>query len=226
MHKSKISESKLEKKRYRKRYQKYIQTQEYDFLDTTFKLSKSKTKKPKKSTTNKKVEKILKEKTTVEIDLSVFLLVLKQLLISNKITKDQLIRLLAEIEDKKDHLSIKNTKFDDVDYKLTKNSDKNECRAYWLYLMEKGELFCDICGNPITTIKGPNRLTFDHILPQSKGGKTNGENASATHQVCNGLKADYLPSEWEQIGLTVLAAHKIPVDLLHCLYQYRIIKTH
>ena len=224
MNKSRISDTKLEKKRYRKRYQRYLQLQEYDFLDTKFNSKKTHKKKIKKSHSNKKVEKILKEKTTVEIDLSTFLLMLKQLLLSNKITKDQIIQIIAEAEEKKDSIIIK-SKFSDKEYKLTKQSDKNECRAYWLYLMEKGELFCDICGNPITTIKGPQRLTYDHIIPQSKGGKTNGENASATHQVCNGLKTDYLPSEWEQIGLTVLAAHKIPVDLLHCLYEYKLVNN-
>ena len=78
MNKSRISNTKLEKKRYKKRYQRYLQTQEYDFLDTKFNTKKANKKKIKKSNSNKKVEKILKEKTVVEIDLSTFLLMVKQ----------------------------------------------------------------------------------------------------------------------------------------------------
>lgn len=48
---------------------------------------------------------------------------------------------------------------------------------------------CGYCGEK------PGRLTLDHVLPRSRGGKTNFENTVACCSGCNSKKGDRTPSE-------------------------------
>ncbi len=50
---------------------------------------------------------------------------------------------------------------------------------------------CQYCGNIFTS----NDLTFDHVIPKSKGGKTQWENVVAACSKCNLRKSDLLLSE-------------------------------
>ena len=50
---------------------------------------------------------------------------------------------------------------------------------------------CQYCGESYRT----HELTFDHVIPKSKGGNTNWENIVAACQCCNLKKANYLPKE-------------------------------
>jgi len=50
---------------------------------------------------------------------------------------------------------------------------------------------CQYCGVPFET----RDLTFDHVVPRSKGGRTNWTNIVAACQACNHIKADYYPDE-------------------------------
>lgn len=50
---------------------------------------------------------------------------------------------------------------------------------------------CQYCGDKFKT----HALTFDHVIPRSKGGGTSWENIVAACQSCNARKGDALPSE-------------------------------
>lgn len=50
---------------------------------------------------------------------------------------------------------------------------------------------CQYCGKPNPS----HELTFDHVVPRAKGGRTSWENVVAACQMCNLLKGDKLPRE-------------------------------
>ena len=50
---------------------------------------------------------------------------------------------------------------------------------------------CQYCGEPFPT----QELTFDHVLPRSKGGRTSWENVVTACSYCNLLKGSYRPHE-------------------------------
>lgn len=52
----------------------------------------------------------------------------------------------------------------------------------------RDKFMCQYCGSP-------EDLTFDHVLPRSKGGLTTWDNVVAACSACNMRKADKLPSE-------------------------------
>lgn len=192
-----------EKKVYRKKYQKFKQTKDHRYLELT--QSRFKKKYPSKQKTN----------NPAKIDIAAFLLTVRNLLKSNQITKQQLVKLIQTL----------NIKFVSG-YSLPADATKIECRCYWLYLMRNNMLFCDICGNPITTSKGKWKLTYDHRQPKSKGGTTDGKNASPTHSICNNLKTNHTPEEWEIIGPAILAAYNIEINKKHCLYNYQLVNEY
>lgn len=50
---------------------------------------------------------------------------------------------------------------------------------------------CQFCGERLAS----EELTFDHVIPRSKGGKTTWENIVASCVPCNAMKADRTPAE-------------------------------
>ena len=50
---------------------------------------------------------------------------------------------------------------------------------------------CQYCGNGFPT----HRLTFDHIVPRSRGGRTTWENVVAACSGCNLMKGNRIPAE-------------------------------
>lgn len=62
---------------------------------------------------------------------------------------------------------------------------------------------CQYCGAPSKT----HELTFDHIVPRSKGGRTNWKNIVAACRGCNTKKSNSLP---EDIGMFPLAYPRQP----------------
>lgn len=44
---------------------------------------------------------------------------------------------------------------------------------------------CEICKKPIHSNNDNMRCSFDHILPQSRGGLSNLDNLRCTHMKCN-----------------------------------------
>jgi 5-methylcytosine-specific restriction endonuclease McrA len=62
---------------------------------------------------------------------------------------------------------------------------------------------CQYCG-----IKcAPAQLTFDHVMPRSRGGETSWLNIVASCQLCNRIKADRTP---EEAGLELMNVPKEP----------------
>ncbi|MFQ5751214.1 MAG: HNH endonuclease [bacterium] len=72
---------------------------------------------------------------------------------------------------------------------------------------------CQYCGK----IGLPNELTLDHILPQSRGGKSVWENLVTSCQKCNTRKGDQTPKE---AGMNVLNKPK-PLNSYFYLHMVR-----
>ena len=62
---------------------------------------------------------------------------------------------------------------------------------------------CQYCGDP----KSSSELTFDHVVPRSKGGETKWDNIVAACADCNTKKNNHLPSE---IGMKPLKTPRKP----------------
>ena len=56
-------------------------------------------------------------------------------------------------------------------------------------LFLRDEWNCQYCGEEFVT----RELTFDHVIPRSKGGKTSWENIVAACRCCNTRKGNYMP---------------------------------
>jgi hypothetical protein len=114
-------------------------------------------------------------------------------------------------------------KLNNYDFKIINSLSKTQTRGFWIYLLKHNDLYCDICGHHINSIdnKSNQRLTWDHIVPKSKGGKYNFLNASPTHSLCNKLKTNYMPNEWEKVGLEILKNYGIIINKQHTKYNYR-----
>ncbi len=57
---------------------------------------------------------------------------------------------------------------------------------------------CQYCGESFPTPE----LTFDHVVPRSKGGRTSWENVVTSCSVCNLIKGDRLPRQCGMIPLS------------------------
>ncbi len=62
---------------------------------------------------------------------------------------------------------------------------------------------CQFCGESFS----PGRLTFDHVMPRSRGGETSWVNIVTSCQECNRLKGDRTPTE---AGMPLLKTPKEP----------------
>ena len=61
-----------------------------------------------------------------------------------------------------------------------------------LNILKYGKLTCELCKEPIRKSKNNKnrRLTFDHIIPKSKGGNGDLENLQIAHARCNKRKGN------------------------------------
>jgi len=212
------------KNEFRKRCQRFKQTRDYAELESQEKEHIYKRKQTKKTEyTSKAVSTPVHNipKQSVEIELSTFLLLIKNLVKTNQVSIAELNKILEAVKEEKDGLVIEDPNHPDRVFHVTKKTSKGQLRDHWMYLMRNNQLFCDICGKPIDTLQGPMRLTYDHIQPRSKGGKTDGENGSPAHSVCNNAKGNILPEVWEKVGLEILNSRGIGVDLNKTMYRYR-----
>jgi len=153
------------------------------------------------------------QKPQVSIDSSIILPFIKLLLDKNLITAEELQSLTLN----------KDNPLKQVDFKVEDNIlTKTQLRNYWVYLMRHNELYCALCGHPITdkTYQGPWRLTADHTIPRSRGGITDSSNLLPAHSICNSIKTDISPEEWEKVGKDLLESYGIHVDLKHVKYNY------
>ena len=75
------------------------------------------------------------------------------------------------------------------------NRNKSKTRRWQRnVLVMKQDGKCAICEQPFESMK---HITFDHIIPLSKGGDDLFENYQLAHFKCNQLKADMTPKEFE-----------------------------
>lgn len=67
---------------------------------------------------------------------------------------------------------------------LKPKSEKWKHRRKKIWESAKG--ICYLCNNPVSL----QSFTIDHVVPKSKGGKSNLGNLKPTHSKCNGLKGN------------------------------------
>ena len=63
---------------------------------------------------------------------------------------------------------------------------------WWLRKIHKG--ICHYCHRPV----GRLHLTMDHVVPLSRGGRSNKGNIVPACKECNNKKKQLLPLEWEE----------------------------
>jgi len=71
--------------------------------------------------------------------------------------------------------------------KVPKKRPKFSSKAVW----NRDNGICQYTNQKLT----PNEANIDHIIPRSRGGKTNWLNCVLTHKKVNALKADRTPDE-------------------------------
>lgn len=86
-------------------------------------------------------------------------------------------------------------KFNEVPRKRPKFTTKN--------LWDRDEGRCQYTGKKLT----PNEGNIDHVIPKSRGGKTDWSNCVLAHKDINAMKADRTPSE---AGLRLIRPIKTP----------------
>lgn len=59
------------------------------------------------------------------------------------------------------------------------------------WVIERDALICGICGQSVA----PDDVHIDHIVPVSRGGKSDLDNLRVTHSACNLAKGSALPQE-------------------------------
>jgi hypothetical protein len=81
-----------------------------------------------------------------------------------------------------------------------------------IYARDKGK--CQYCGLKVT----PSEFTYEHVVPQSRGGKTNWENIVVACTPCNQRKGDKTPAE---AGMRLLTLPVKPSSLPESMAQFR-----
>ncbi len=174
---------------------------------------KKKEYKPKKILRNQPFPQLQQSQPEINLSINIVLPFIKLLLDKNLITTKELQTFTLK----------ENNTLKQVNFKLDGEVlDKSQLRQYWLYLMKHNELYCALCGHPITekTNKGPWKLTSEHTIPRSQGGATDSTNLVPAHSICNSIKANITPEEWEKVGLEMLRSYGIHVDTKYSMYKY------
>ena len=57
-------------------------------------------------------------------------------------------------------------------------------------------LYCSICGQPIL---GNQKISLDHYIPRCHGGKDEAANLLPAHTICNSIKNDMMPDQFEVV---------------------------
>lgn len=55
-------------------------------------------------------------------------------------------------------------------------------------------LYCSICGQPILANQ---QMSLDHYIPRCHGGRDVAANLFPAHKICNSIKNDFMPDEFE-----------------------------
>lgn len=81
---------------------------------------------------------------------------------------------------------------------------REEVKFNKLNLFARDGFQCQYCGDTFSR----SRLTFDHVLPRSRGGKTAWDNITTSCRPCNQYKDDLTP---EEAGMELLTIPKKPI---------------
>lgn len=57
------------------------------------------------------------------------------------------------------------------------------------------DVYCSICGQPILKNQ---KMSIDHYIPKMHGGTDFRDNLFPAHQICNSIKGDMMPDEFEE----------------------------
>ena len=75
-------------------------------------------------------------------------------------------------------------------HKLRTKGLHRQTRKFWLWMLAKLDYRCSICGEQFS----PAKLHVDHIIPVSRGGKTEWSNIQPLCEMCNIRKSNkYIP---------------------------------
>lgn len=61
-------------------------------------------------------------------------------------------------------------------------------------LLGGDEIYCSICGQPILKNQ---KMSIDHYIPRTHGGTDYRDNLFPAHQICNSIKGDLMPEDFE-----------------------------
>ena len=102
-------------------------------------------------------------------------------------------------------------------------SDSNhiirDFKALWSEQCKRGELYCYLCGNPITSM---HQCNAEHWIPKSLGGRTDRYNIKPAHIICNSAKSNMTPEEWDKVKWNILGSYHIQVSQDYNLVQKQI----
>ena len=62
-------------------------------------------------------------------------------------------------------------------------------------LLGGDDIYCSICGQPILKNQ---KMSIDHYIPRTRGGTDYRDNLLPAHQICNSIKGDMMPDEFEE----------------------------
>lgn len=82
---------------------------------------------------------------------------------------------------------------DQDDLKKEKHKARALRNSQW-WKRKRSPGICHYCKNTFT----PKELTMDHVIPISKGGKTEKSNVVPCCKECNTKKKQLLPTEWKE----------------------------
>lgn len=75
------------------------------------------------------------------------------------------------------------------------SSSNKELRKKFQELRDEGKLYCAICGQKIEKYQ---IITIDHWIPKSKGGSNDESNLKPAHDICNQIKGNTMPDEFQK----------------------------
>jgi len=91
--------------------------------------------------------------------------------------------------------------------KVPRKRPKFSAKAIW----ERDQGTCQYTGKKLS----PQQANIDHVIPKSRGGKTNWKNCVLTHKEVNSIKANRTP---EEAGLKLIRNPQDPKDLPSTFY--------
>ena len=71
-------------------------------------------------------------------------------------------------------------------------------------------LYCSICGQPIL---GNQKISLDHYIPRCHGGKDEAANLLPAHTICNSIKNDMMPDQFEVVKKDLYALNFLFINI-------------